>query len=521
MEYSSDEIRAKLDHILSSDQFKNSLRLSTFLSFVVNQTLIGKGSRLKAFTIAVEAFGRDPSLDSQDPYVRNIAGNVRRSLSAYYEQNPSDLYIRIPVGTYVPEFSTKSLPRTGTDDASPYSVSYRDKPTVAIIPLHEFGNGNAHGYIGEVFVDDLINRFSRYQSLNVISRLSTTAFLQTRFDLTAVKESLNADYVISGSFTLSSARVKLNIELADTHSGYVVYSEQINTSLKSLLQIERGLIIAIAENLSGSINKNEVERGFNNNPMTLENYTLMISSIHLLHRIVPLDFNKAKEFLDILMDRKTRSPLPYAWAAKWHVLNHVQGNAKDTSLLREQATRCTEKALELDSRCALALTIDGLVQTNILKQLTVAEERYNDAIESNPSDSLARLLRGTLFAFKGQGKQAMEDVRKAMTLSPLDPMKYYYLSLSSTAALAAKEYDSALSYASESLKLNRHHASTLRAAAIAHINLDQQKAAKTKVEQLLRVDPDFTIKRFMAESPSAAYDTGKHWADSLSRAGVP
>ena len=84
-EPSQDEARAQLDRILTSVEFDATPREQSFLKYVVGETLDGRASRIKAYTIAVEVFGRSGSFDSQnDPIVRIEASHLRRSLERYY-----------------------------------------------------------------------------------------------------------------------------------------------------------------------------------------------------------------------------------------------------------------------------------------------------------------------------------------------------------------------------------------------------------------------------------------------------
>ncbi len=520
-------IEQELENITASEQFKNATRLTKFLRYVVTETLAGNASRLKAYRIAVDAFDRN-DFDSLDPYIRNVAKDTRRALSAYYQGHPDNdtgIQIQIPKGKYVSYFVRSNSDVGDQANSSRLNTNtfkgYSFKPTIAVIPLRAVRCEESNRFIGEIFADDLINKISGQEDFNVISRLSTTAFSRSSFDMDEVKHLLHADYLVSGTFSHTNKHIKIFVELADTNTGFVVFSEQIHLAMQKFINADEHFVANIVNKLSSSITRNEIEKVIHHNPLSLENYTLLISAIHMLHRITNSDFRKAKELLDVLIDRNTRSPLPHAWTAKWHVLNHVQGNVKDIDYLKNTASDCAKKALDLDSTCAMALTVDGLVHTNILRQLDVAETRYNDAIQSNPSDCLARALKGTLHAFKGEGEEALNNTELAMRLSPLDPMKYYYLSLASTAALSAERYDTALDYAQQSLKLNPYHASTLRAAAVANVHLDDQEAAEKSISNLLKLDPEFTVSRFLAESPSADYKIGQQWADSLRQAGVP
>jgi TolB-like protein len=104
----SSEIRAQLERILASSDFNVPERAHAFLKYVVTETLSDRADRIKAYSIAIEVFGRGASFDPQsDPVVRIEAGRVRRALERYYlTAGSSDpIAITIPKGSYVPTFS--------------------------------------------------------------------------------------------------------------------------------------------------------------------------------------------------------------------------------------------------------------------------------------------------------------------------------------------------------------------------------------------------------------------------------
>jgi len=103
----ADDIRRELSRIVGSSTFRDSYRLTSFLSFIVETTLAGNGSKLKAYTIAVEALGRGADFDPQtDPIVRVEAVRMRQALARYYSGIGRDdpLVIEVPRGSYVPAF---------------------------------------------------------------------------------------------------------------------------------------------------------------------------------------------------------------------------------------------------------------------------------------------------------------------------------------------------------------------------------------------------------------------------------
>ena len=102
-----DEIRAALAEIQACASFVASRQLSAFLSYVVEKALAGEADRIKAYSIATEALGRQETFDpASDPIVRVEAGRLRKALDAYYRAEGIDAGIRItvPRGSYVPRF---------------------------------------------------------------------------------------------------------------------------------------------------------------------------------------------------------------------------------------------------------------------------------------------------------------------------------------------------------------------------------------------------------------------------------
>lgn len=96
-------MRAELERILASRCFEQAGRSSSFLRFVVEQTLAGQGDRLKGYTVAIEVFGRPADFDAQaDPLVRVEAGRLRRRLVEYYadEGAANPVRIELPRGSY-------------------------------------------------------------------------------------------------------------------------------------------------------------------------------------------------------------------------------------------------------------------------------------------------------------------------------------------------------------------------------------------------------------------------------------
>src|SRR5215510_3276525 len=108
------QVAGQLSRILASKSFRQADRLKRFLSYIVEETLAGRGERLKEFVVGVEVFGKPESFDPRnDPIVRVQARHLREQLARYYREEGQDdtLVIELPKGGYAPIFRTlKSSP---------------------------------------------------------------------------------------------------------------------------------------------------------------------------------------------------------------------------------------------------------------------------------------------------------------------------------------------------------------------------------------------------------------------------
>jgi tetratricopeptide (TPR) repeat protein len=175
----------------------------------------------------------------------------------------------------------------------------------------------------------------------------------------------------------------------------------------------------------------------------------------------------------------------------------------------------------LDPDCGFSLTVDGFVQNNLTRQFEVAANRFNEALDQDPNNPLAWLLKGNMNAFMGNGEDAVTCAARARALSPLDPHQYFFDTLSATAHLANNEYEIALAFADRSMRANNRHASTHRVRTIALQLLDRQKEAEKSATALMQLPGQFTVEGYLQNHSAATFAVGQKWTSALEAAGVP
>ncbi len=392
-------------------------------------------------------------------------------------------------------------------------------PTVTVVPLLSIENNPELMALGDWFAEEICRSLSRTNLLAVISHLSSRALAGRQVDIESVRSKLAVDYCVCGSIRQSGEEVVTDIDFLDAETGRILWTRQYSTSRRDFLSDAGEGLSNIVRSVGSAIASDTLNYVRGRPISEIADHRLLMAGVSLMHRPTLRDFAKSREILNEAISRTPQSAEVHAWRGKWHVLSVFNGWSSDPAKDTKSAINNTSKALDIDPESAFCLTIDGFAHNNLLRRLDVASDRYSTALEHNPNEALSWLLRGTLFAFQDAGSQAVHSAEKARQLSPIDPFKYYFDSLSATAYLSAEDYETALKFADHSLARNQRHLSTLRAKITALHFLGRDEEAKEVAAELRRRQPNFSVDDYMRAHPAAEYKSGQNVALALRAAG--
>lgn len=226
------EVRAHLERILASRSMARSESLSSFLRFTVEETLAGRGGRLKARVIAVHALGRNKQFDPRvDPIVAIQAGRLRRALERYYEHEGSGELMRIelPKGGYQPKFrQVDDRLRKGDLDGDRLSSA---RPSVAVIPLVDLDANAVDDYFAVGLTQELVASIAQFPELRVIAVPPLEAGDSVVSIASKLCRESGVRFVLSGTLRRTSTTLILRMQLTDALSAAVVWTEKITRHL--------------------------------------------------------------------------------------------------------------------------------------------------------------------------------------------------------------------------------------------------------------------------------------------------
>jgi adenylate cyclase len=263
---------------------------------VVHETLNGRSSRIKGFTIAQDVFGLDDPDDAQTSTIVSVqARRLRRRLDEYYanEGKNDPIRIQIPKGTYVPVFEPNSITGTGNDTLSTTQAkatephrSMRDqrlplvlftviviavgliwlsqspffKPTtqphesgnlaIAVLPFQNMTDDPSNDQLAMGLTEDIITDLSKISRIDVIAFSSVLPFQARVMTPQDIGKELAVTHSLRGSIRGAKPNLRVTAELVETQSGKQVWAKRFERQLVDVLKFQAELALKVVDGMS-------------------------------------------------------------------------------------------------------------------------------------------------------------------------------------------------------------------------------------------------------------------------------
>src|SRR6516165_10503253 len=232
-------------------------------------------------------------------------------------------------------------------------------------------------------------------------------------------------------------------------------------------------------------------------------------------------FETSEALFDAAIAKDPHYAAALAWRAYWHVLRVGQGWSPDPADDATQADHFAQSAIACNSMEPMALAVHGQVASYLYKDFDLAFRRFEAALRINANAAPAWMWSAATHAWMDNGSRAIEEINKAMALSPYDPLMYAYNAYASIAYLVDGQYERAIECALRSLRENRTYTAAYRLLVIALVLANRDDEARASARRLLELEPGLTVASFRRRYPGSASPHADLFCDALARAGVP
>src|SRR5262245_24748625 len=564
-------IREQLVRILNSGPFHQSQRRQRFLEYLVNETLAGRGERLKGYNIALEVFDRPETFDpAVDPLVRIEAARLREKLHEYYWADGRDepIHIDLPKGFYTPqiEFRQPATPGTRLDrpdattpdrplDPSQGSVatqprwrkaplgflvasiaavllallagftawkwwtpstSLYEKASIAVLPFENIGNDAKWDRFTDGITEDIVTDLSHSKDLFVVARNSTEVYRGKPADVRTVGRDLGVRYVLKGSIQPLGDKIRVTAQLIDTKTGGHVWSNRYDRPLEDIFAIQDEATEKVAGTLTGwegAIAEAERAVARRKPPANLQAYDYYLLGIEAKHKETKEDNIRAQELFRKALELDPRFARAYTGLALTYGyeiwLSYTESRARS---LRDWLA-AVQKAVALDPYDGEAHMVLGYAY-RMQNDYERATHELDRGLELQPNSPDLLMLYVENLPMLGNPQKGVELAERAIRLNPNYPAWYLY-GLHRVYYFAG-EFEKALAAARQAQELS----GPLLAAIYGQLGRNAEAAEGAA--NVLKLDPDWSAERDISDTGTFARQAELDlYLDGIRKAGLP
>ncbi|MDQ2081877.1 hypothetical protein RA307_16955 [Xanthobacteraceae bacterium Astr-EGSB] len=551
---SVDEVQHALAAIVASPAFSASPQLAAFLRFVVEASLDGQSDRIKGYTIAVEALGRDASFDPQsDPIVRVEAGRLRRALDRYYaEAGQNDpIAIELPRGSYVPSFARRPAPappppggrwtimsigravafpgattwialtlgiigyafidlvvldqlRLGTQDQpatalSPQAAQAGDKrpfvgPSIYIAPVMVSGNPILLTPASSMLEARLRDVFARFDDVTVISELPQTK----------AQRRPPADYrLVTAMEPAPSGTVNLRFHLIDAADGSIAWTRVVERLDSS--GDPRSAQVALAHEIAGEllqpfgvIHARERAKGAARHDRD-SRYVCLLQAFQYFRAADRSQHASVRACLEAAVARDPSFASGFSSLARLYFREYLFG------LPEHDETRSLDRALNA-ARNAIDVNPSNVRAYHVLMDIHMARGEIAEAMAAgdralalNPYDSAGAIQYASHLVLLGDIDRGIGMLRERVRYLGAMPMRYTFVH--AMAAYLKSDFTTALAYANQLASDEFPFGLVIQAAASLKVgDREGARAAATRLAELRpnwRKDPRRELRKYL------------------------
>lgn len=450
-----------------------------------------------------KAFGDD---GTNQKYIRTVHGRGFRFVGDVQiaVANPS-----VPASVLIEESTpTEAQDRRG------------EQPSIAVLPFGYLSSDEKFASIADAIPGEIISTLSRLRWLKVISRGSSFRFRTAVQDYSVLRQALGASYILTGDVELLGGQLGLSVDLVDSRSGQVVWSDRRTGPIEDLHAVRDELVILVASAMELHIPQHEAALARLRNPDSLDAWSFYHTGLQHMFRFNKTDNALAEGYLK----RATELDPNFARAFAARSFTSFQAAFlryhDDRSMAIDAAQRFAEKSLELDPMDPFGNFNFG--RSHWLRLDPAAGQTWIErSINLSPSFAQGYYAHGWADVMAGDGASALVNVEQAISLSPLDPFLYAMQSCKGMANMQVGKMAEAQNWAVLGAQQpGAHYLIKAIAAAISHMNGDAA-AARRWYEYSLQMNPNATVRSFFVAFPFADEGVRSQFHRALLALGYP
>jgi TolB-like protein/Tfp pilus assembly protein PilF len=398
--------------------------------------------------------------------------------------------------------------------ASPIS----DRPAIAVLPFTNMSGDPEQGYFSDGITEDIIAALSKLRWFSVIARNSSFVYKGKAVHIKKIAEELGVGYVVEGSVRKAGGRVRITAQLNDVLTGSHVWAERYDRSVADVFSVQDEITEAIVASIEPQLYAAENFHAKRKPPDNMDAWELVMRALSHFWRVTQEDNEVAQSLLEkaIAIDPEYGQALGVL--ATSQTLGAYMG-WMDMATIVPVAQSAALAAIQADREDPWAHHALGCTYL-LTRRFEASLAEFKSALYLNPNFSLAQALYGLTLAFCGQWEKADVAARRALRLSPRDPLSALYYGVASYAQFVGRNYEEAMQLAHAAIRLRGDYVGAHRLLAASAAMAGQIDIAAAALQPLRRAQPNISLAWVASQLPIQQEAEREHYLEALRRAGL-
>ena len=411
------------------------------------------------------------------------------------------------------------LPEPGhTAWAPATALALPDRPAIAVLPFTNMSGAAGQDYFSDGISEDIITALSKLRWFFVVARNSSFVYKGRAVHIREVARELGVRYVVEGSVRRSGDRVRISAQLNDVSTGSHLWAERYDRELADIFAVQDEITEAIVAAIEPQLYAAESFRAQQKPPGSLDAWDLVMRALSHHWRITREDNAAAQALLDKAVAIDPAYGKALGLLATSHIFGAHMGWA-DMAATVPIAERAALAAVEADREDPGAH--HGLAYTYLFRRrFDDALAEFELALQLNPNFAMAHAFYGVTLCYAGRWQDGDAAARRALRLSPRDPLAAIYCGVAAYARFVGLDYEGAVQMARESLRQRGDFVGAHRVLTAAAGMSGDPALAASALESLRRAQPGISLDWITRELPMRRDEDRAHYLEGLQRAGM-
>jgi adenylate cyclase len=393
-----------------------------------------------------------------------------------------------------------------------------DKPSIAVLPFVNMSGDNGQEYFSDGLTEQIINGLCKVFNLFVIARNSSFAYKGKSVNVQQVGKELGVRYILEGSVQKAAERVRITVQLIDATTGYHLWSENYDRDLSDIFALQDEITLKIIDALQIKLTWGEQARLWEGGTTSIRAYDKFARGQDCFFRSNEKDNIQARHFFKEAINIDNGYAMAYIMLGYTHMTDLLFGWSKSPIESFEHAEKNVEEALALNDSFDLAHSLSGWIHL-FKRQHDEAIKAGERAIELNPNGAEANAHLAFILIFSDKVELAIKLLKRALRLNPI-PQSYFYTILAAAYQSNGQD-EKAIEMCKKALSGNPDQLQPYLTLTVSYSTLNRTEDASKAVEEILRIQPDFSLEYFANTLPNKNQERLDKYINTLRKAGLP